>query len=166
MNEYIYRAYGLSDIVNNYVNENMHIFINKDNACICNNQFNFCEKYIEIMYDRVIGTVVDIEDKKIVCNTIIVVSKHNKILYLHQNLDVEIFEIKGKRVYPLIDLGDNVSIGSKLCYVTTKKYEVRSFKSNVSGIVVYVGEVFLDKEQTVYIVIAKEDHVYEFNRKC
>ncbi|MEM4695447.1 MAG: DUF2118 domain-containing protein, partial [Ignisphaera sp.] len=98
------------------------------------------------------------------CDIAILIPKQNRVLHISKNTHIEIIEISGKHVYPLVDVGSNISRNSKLCYIVTKKYEVRSIKSDVDGIVIYVGEAFLGKEQTIYIIIVNEDKIHELTR--
>ncbi|MEM0371237.1 MAG: DUF2118 domain-containing protein [Ignisphaera sp.] len=161
--EYNYRAYGTLNL-DTYINEDRYIYVSEDSASFCNNQYDGYEKYVEIVYEKVMGSVIDFYDKRIVCDIAILIPKQNRVLHISKNTHIEIIEISGKHVYPLVDVGSNISRNSKLCYIVTKKYEVRSIKSDVDGIVIYVGEAFLGKEQTIYIIIVNEDKIHELTR--
>ncbi|MEM1542304.1 MAG: DUF2118 domain-containing protein [Ignisphaera sp.] len=163
LNEYNYRAYGTLDL-DTYINEDKYIYVSEDLSFFCNNQYDNYEKYIEIVYEKVMGSVIDFDEKRIVCDMAMLIPKHNKVLHVPKNTHIEIIEISGKRVHPLVDIGSNISRNSKLCYTVTKKYEVRSIKSDIDGVVIYVGEAFLDKEQTIYIIIAEEGKTHELTR--
>ncbi|MEM4695595.1 MAG: hypothetical protein QXD67_06620, partial [Ignisphaera sp.] len=70
--EYNYRAYGTLNL-DTYINEDRYIYVSEDSASFCNNQYDGYEKYVEIVYEKVMGSVIDFYDKRIVCDIAILI---------------------------------------------------------------------------------------------
>lgn len=120
---------------------------------------------MEVVYEKLIN-FIDLENMKTLCSLLVFKPNHNEVYMIDRNVSVEVVKIQGKHVFPLVDIGHAVFEGSKLCYVVTKKYEVRVVKSAHRGVVFYVGETFPEKGPTTHIIIVGEDDVIKLTRSC
>ncbi|MEM4849201.1 MAG: DUF2118 domain-containing protein, partial [Ignisphaera sp.] len=84
--------------------------------------------------------------------------------YADEDVDIEIVEVKGNRIFPIVDVGSTVRKGDKLCYIVSKKFEVRVIRSAVNGVVFYVGETHLGEVPELHIVIIGEENVVKLTR--
>ncbi len=125
---------------------------------------NNSEEFIEIVYERVLDYIIDIGMNKVVLDLAIYSPNRNILLYIKAGSKVEIIEVMGKKVYPLVSEGDSISFGDKLFYIVTNKNEVRVIKSYVKGIVVFLGEVFSNGIQREVMAVIKEGEVHELTR--
>lgn len=122
------------------------------------------KRFVELVYERAPDLVFDLEKKTLLCNCITLKHGHDEALFIGRGSPIEIIEIKGSKTFPLVDVGSYVHRKDKICYVVTRKQEVRVIKSPVDGIVFYIGEVFSEIGQALYIIIVGEDNVIKLTR--
>lgn len=146
------------------INEKQFIYIDVNNKLFYNSPKNNLRKFVEVVYERAIEFVFNLETRKVSCATATLKPVHKEALYVDSNTDVEIIEVKGNHVFPLIDVGSTVRKGDKLCYAVSRKFEVRVIRSTVRGVVFYVGETYLGEIPALYIVIVGEENVVKLAR--
>lgn len=151
--------------ISSYTNEKQSIYVDKENKYFCDTIRNGYMRYIEIMCEGILGLAIDL-DRKTLCDLVVLKPKQNEALLINKGTNIEIIEIHKKHVFPLIDIGDKVFEHTKLCYIITKKYEVRSLRSLSKGIVFYIGEVVLGDTPSIIIMIAGEDNIIRITRSC
>ncbi|MEM1525671.1 MAG: DUF2118 domain-containing protein [Ignisphaera sp.] len=150
--------------LNNLINEKQVIYIDLNNKLFYDSPKDNLRKFVEIVYERAIEFVFNLETKKVSCAIATLKPEHKEALYVDSDADVEIIEVKGGRVFPLIDVGSGVRKGDKLCYAVSRKFEVRVIRSTVRGVVFYVGETYFGEIPALYIVIIGEENVVKLAR--
>lgn len=156
--------FGLAQDIYNHINEKHFIYIDSDQKLFYVHPKHGSRKFIEITYESIIAIAFDLEKKKSVCATAVLKHGLRWALMIEKGIDVEVIEVRGKQLFTLIDIGQVVYEGSQLCYIVTKKYEVRVVKCPVKGVVFYIGEVFSKEGRTLYIIIVGEDNVTKLAR--
>jgi len=147
-----------------YVNTKNVIYVDVDREIFYTNPVEGLKKFVEIVYESAVPLIFDLENKKILCRSVVTIPNTNKALMVNNNVTVEIIEVRGRKMFPLVGIGHIVNEDSKLCYVVTKKFEVRVIKSPCKGIIFYIGEVFSRNEKILFIVIVGEENVIELTR--
>jgi len=154
-----------SDTLDKLLNMRSRVYVDLVSGTFCSQAMDSGnEEFVEIVYEKVLGYIIDMELGKIVTDTAIYCPNRDVLLYIKADSDVKIIEAKGKRIYPLVSEGDRVSFGNKLFYIVTGKNEVRVIKSDVRGVVVFIGEVFSNGIQQEVMTIIEEGEVREFTR--
>lgn len=134
--------------------------------CFSTTELEGFSRYIEVVDASILNLVVDHEKKILRCGLAVLKPEYHEVLLVDKHKPIEILDVKGLRVFPLIDVGRKVFEGSKLCYIVTKKYEVRVFRSPFTGVVFYIGEVFLGGTPSLIIAITGEEGVSRLTRSC
>lgn len=156
--------FGLAQNIYSHINEKHFIYIDSNQKLFYAYPKHGSRKFIEITYESTIAIVFDLEKKKSVCATVVLKHGPGWALMIEKGIDVEVIEVRGKQLFTLIDIGQVVYEGSQLCYIVTRKYEVRVVKCPVKGVIFYIGEVFSKEGRTLYIIIVGEDNVTKLTR--
>lgn len=151
---------------NSYINEKQCIYVNKSLKHFCEVQRNGYIRYVELLYDEVANLVMDLENKRVRYDLLILRPGSHEALLADRGVAIESVEVRGRKVFPIVDIGHSVFEGSKLCYAITRKYEVVVVRSPVKGTILYIGETFLGGEPATLIVIIGEKHVIRLTRSC
>jgi len=154
-----------SHLLNILLNEKSKIYIDLTLGIFCCNPMKSNdEEFIEVLYEKVIDYVIDIESRKIFIDLAVYCPNKDLLLYIKSGNTIEIIEVQGKKIHSLVFEGDKVNFGDKLFYVVTNKNEVHVVKSHVKGIVLFIGEVFSNGIQNEVMVVAEEEKIYELSR--
>ncbi len=122
-------------------NPSSAIYVDTNRLLYSRRPFEGARKFVEILYNLVPDTAVDLVEGKMVTDLVIVNPRKNIAMLIARGTNVYLFDAEGKRVYPLVDEGSTVRKGDRLFYVVTGKCEVRVVRSSVDGVVVYVGDI-------------------------
>lgn len=165
MNFQLYvEEFGLTPDVQRYVNDKNAIYVDINNRVFYTYPVKGLKKFVEIVYESAMAMIFDLENKKTICKTVVVEPNTKEALMTEENIDIEIIEAKGRQLFPLVRVGQRVDKYSRLCYIVTRKYEVRVLKSFNRGIVFYIGEVFPRERKALYIIIIGEENVIKLAR--
>lgn len=145
------------------VNTDSKIYIDRASQTFCHHDESG-EEYVEIVYEMVLDYVIDVDLGRVILDLAIYSPTRDSLLYIKEGSIVEIVEVSGKKIYPLISEGSRVEFGDKLFYVLTNKNEVRVARSSVRGIVVFIGETFSEGTHREVAAIASAGDVREFSR--
>ncbi|MCS7110899.1 MAG: DUF2118 domain-containing protein [Ignisphaera sp.] len=150
--------------LNVLINTNSKIYVDVASRTFCHYSTGGDEEFIEMVYEKVLDCVIDLDLNRVVLDLAIYSPARDSILYSREGSKVEIVEASGRKVHPLVFEGNRVEFGDKLFYVVTNKNEVRTIKSRIKGIVIFVGEIFSDSIRREVMAIIDEGDVYEFVR--
>ncbi|MCS7384261.1 MAG: DUF2118 domain-containing protein [archaeon GB-1867-097] len=94
--------------------------------------------YVQGVYDNYLR-LIDLEAGSIREDACII--SDNMAIFLYKGEKILLVEVSGRKVVPLVKLGEKISSGSKLAMIFTGKREVRYYRSDTSGIVFYYSQI-------------------------
>jgi len=145
--------YGVID-VSKIVNESKRLYIDTLKGEFCEHYLEGFEEFIELMYNYVLGLVIDHVNGEVLFDFVIENPRKSVTVLIPRGVKVVVIEARGKAVHSLVEEGDEVSEQAKVFYIITRKYEVRVVRTPVRGVVVHIGEIVQSIPQTLVMVIA------------
>ncbi|MGC9009229.1 MAG: DUF2118 domain-containing protein [Sulfolobales archaeon] len=130
--------------------------------CLVNNEITRscerCEKcFLEYPYEDAYKYIIDLENQLIKKSFIITPPGSPEALYIPKNTKVNIIEISGVSVSLLVKEGDEIKRGDRVARILTSKGEIRSYKINTEGIVLYVTDLFGGSSERILILIGSKN---------
>ncbi|HID80217.1 MAG TPA: DUF2118 domain-containing protein [Ignisphaera sp.] len=150
--------YGIID-VSKVINENKRLYIDTSRGEFCEHGLEGFEEFIEIMYNYVLGLIIDPVNGEVLFDFVIENPRKKVTVFVPRGVKVVVIEARGKAVHSLVEEGDEVVEQTKVFYITTRKYEVRVVRTPVRGVVVHIGEIVQSIPQTLVMVIADANSV-------
>ncbi len=113
-----------------------------------------CEKcFLEYPYEESYRYIVDLENQLVKKSFIVIPSGSEEGLYVPENIKVSITEISGLSVSILVREGYIVKKGDKIARILTSKGELRSFRTDTEGVVLYITDLFGGSSERILILI-------------
>jgi len=149
------------------VNFNSRLCIDLNRMCFI--ESSTCKNgktFVEVVYERIPELAIDIEEGVFKIDVAVHNPITNQALYVPMKTKAFLVEASGRSIYSLVNEGENVSSDKKLFYVVTNKSEVRVIRAEISGVVVYVGDVIGKYESVnkMLCIIVREEDVYRLHR--
>lgn len=150
------------------INTKIKLYVNIDGGEFCEHALGGFTEFVELMYNYVLGLAMDLVEGRVLLDIVIENPRKRSLILVPQGTKVTIVEARGKAVHALVEEGDVIDEGTKLFYVTTRKFEVRVVRAPVKGVVVHIGEVLQSIPQTLAMVIADGSSIKWLRRsdKC
>jgi len=158
LNSEVMALYGTVD-VSKVVNGNKRLYIDILKGEFCEHDLEGFDEFIELMYNYVIGLIIDHVNGEVLFDFVIENPRKNVTVFIPCGAKVLVIEARGKAVHSLVEEGDEVNEQTKVFYIITRKYEVRVVRTPVRGVVVHIGEIVQSVPQTLIMVIADASSV-------
>ncbi len=151
--------------LNIIVNYNSKIYIDLEKKIFCNKPISDNSRiFIEIVYEKLPEIALDFENNVFRMDVAVYVPSKDMVLIVKKGSKISILEAQGKMIIPLINSGESVENDAKIFYKITKKNETRTSRAETTGLVVYIGEVFMNELERMLAVIVGEKDVIKLSR--
>ncbi len=106
-------------------------------------------------YETAYEEIVDLESAKITKSFIVYSPKTDTYMLIEENVNVQLLDILGLKIFLAIGEGDFVKKGDIIGYQVTGKFEVRNIICNGEGVVVYIGTVFEEIQHYIVVLVGE-----------
>lgn len=110
---------------------------------------NYRRTFIKKVYETAYIELLDLEKGLAKKSFITYSPMYNTYYLVERKTKLQLMDIAGLKVYLHVNEGDKIEEGTILGKQITGKFEVRNIISNISGIVVYIGTVFEEKQHYI-----------------
>jgi len=112
----------------------------------------FCKKIYENIHDE----VLDLESGIIKKSIIVYMPWKDKYYIVERGVRSALIEAKGYEVFFNIREGDKVKEKDKIGYVVSKKFEVRTIRSPVDGVIALISQDVTSRNKYILSVVGEE----------
>lgn len=121
--------------------------------------------FSKIMYDNAINEVLD-KYTPLIKKSFVVATPNGKYILVEKGTTPIVAEVKGSKVHLAVNEGEEVDEHTRIAYILTRKYETRSIRAGVKGVVVLIGYILGEPIDNYIVVIVGRDHVKYLTIQC
>jgi len=121
--------------------------------------------FSKIMYDNAINEVLD-RYTPLIKKSFVIATPSGKYILVEKGTTPIVMEVKGSKVYLTVNEGEEVDERTRIAYILTRKYETRSIRAGVKGIVVLIGYIFGEPVDNYIVVIVGKEYVKYLTIQC